>query len=219
MLVAEGLPAESYLECGNRAWFSGESVVSDPDRAAEFHARAARPYIATGPEVDAARARLRVRAEALGWHQTNDMDPHLLIDGKRTEPSVDGGRACFLVPASAHHAVLVTQTFCPADQGREDHRELGVSLGGIRVRDGFGLDCTITLDHPAFTDAFHPEDTRDHGPSRWTRARLPLPAELWSGSRGPILLTLTFDPAASRRWIAPEAEAEDTNVVPLRATG
>ena len=219
VLVAEGLPAESYLDCGNRDWFCGGSAESDPKRAGEYHARAARPYLGEEPEVDAARIRLRSRAETLGWRETSDMDLHLIIDGRRTEPSIDEGRACFLIPAFARDVVLATETFCPADHGKEDHRELGLSLRGLRIRDGFGLDCAITPDHPSFADALHPEEAR--GASRWTRARLPLPASLWSGSYGPVLLTLIFDPVASGRWLAPEAVASTNanTVVPLRRAG
>jgi hypothetical protein len=221
VLIAEGLPAESYFDCGNRAWFSGGSAVADAEGMASLRAHAARPYLADGPVVEGVRARLRSRAESLGWRETNDMDLHLLVDGRRTEPNIDGNMACFLVPEPAQDVVVATRTFFPSDSGGEDHRELGVSVCGLHVRDGFGLDQAIALDHPVLESAFHPEEARESNPSRWTRGRLPLPNALWSGSRGPVLFTLIFNPAASRRWIAPAADAAATpsNVVALRQTG
>jgi hypothetical protein len=219
VLIAEGLPAESYFDCGNRAWFSGGSGAADNDGITRHLSDAARPYLASGPVVEAVRVRLRALAETMGWRETSDMDLHLLIDGKRTEPSLQRNRACFVVPAAARDVVLAARTFFPSDTGAKDHRELGVSLSSLHVRDGFGLDSAIALDHPSIAKAFHPEEGRDGSSSRWTGPCLPLPNELWSGSRGPVLLTLVFNPAASRRWIGPESEIvpEQTNVVPIRA--
>ncbi|NEU12513.1 peptidase metallopeptidase [Methylobacterium sp. BTF04] len=61
ILLAEGLPAESFIECGTRAWF-GEaaacSVLADPDfTPAELPGRC-RPVAVEGPKVEAERRRL-----------------------------------------------------------------------------------------------------------------------------------------------------------------
>jgi len=68
VLLAEGLPAESYMDCGNRTWFGrdhGRLQAVDPGRVAESLSRYARPFVAGGPIVEAIRQRLDARAKAL----------------------------------------------------------------------------------------------------------------------------------------------------------
>ena len=68
VLLAEGLPCESYMDCGNRAFFGreyGRLAAVDPVRVAESLTRYARPFVDRGPIVEAIRARLTARAEAL----------------------------------------------------------------------------------------------------------------------------------------------------------
>lgn len=69
ILLAENLPAESYLEMGNRAFFAEAEVVSlgaGPDVPARTHADFCRPYRSDGALVDAVRARLLARSQAVG---------------------------------------------------------------------------------------------------------------------------------------------------------
>lgn len=71
IILAEGLPTESYLDVGNRADFGngGDVVTLHPDLPSwTWEAKACAPLVATGPELDAARRRvngLAVRAHAL----------------------------------------------------------------------------------------------------------------------------------------------------------
>ena len=61
LLLAEGLPAESYFECGSRPWFglaAPSSEVFDPDFAAADLAGRCRPVALDGPQVAAERDRL-----------------------------------------------------------------------------------------------------------------------------------------------------------------
>jgi hypothetical protein len=73
LLMAENLPAESYLDMGNRGFFAEGAVVDlaaapDANPALLSHAAFCRPFRADGVVVDMARERLRDRAVALGWH-------------------------------------------------------------------------------------------------------------------------------------------------------
>jgi hypothetical protein len=64
VLLAEGLPAESYLDAGNRVFFGrahGRLATIDPDRTL---ADSCRPFLAEGPILAAIRERLAARAEA-----------------------------------------------------------------------------------------------------------------------------------------------------------
>ena len=60
VVFAEGLPAESYLDAGDRTFFDdGRLVTLHPDFATRvWEANACAPLTMTGPEVDAARRRL-----------------------------------------------------------------------------------------------------------------------------------------------------------------
>jgi hypothetical protein len=69
VLLAEGLPCESYMDAGNRAFFGreyGRLAAVDPDRVAESLIRYARPFVDQGPIVEAIRQRLTARAKTLG---------------------------------------------------------------------------------------------------------------------------------------------------------
>jgi hypothetical protein len=67
-LLAEGLPCESYMDAGNRAFFGreyGRLETIDPGLVAESLTRYARPFVDHGPIVAAIRERLAARAEAI----------------------------------------------------------------------------------------------------------------------------------------------------------
>jgi collagen type I alpha len=67
LLLAEGLACESYLDTGDRASFenAGGAMVLHPDFARwTWDARACAELKVTGPELDAVRAKLAMRAEA-----------------------------------------------------------------------------------------------------------------------------------------------------------
>ena len=68
VLLAEGLPAESYLDTGDRSKFtnSGEAVVLHPDFCARmWEAKGCAPLIVTGPILASVRVRLLQRAAKL----------------------------------------------------------------------------------------------------------------------------------------------------------
>ena len=60
ILLAEGLPAESYLDVGNRADFGGLGTATTlhPLFAATAHEAARAPFVIAGPLLDVVRARL-----------------------------------------------------------------------------------------------------------------------------------------------------------------
>lgn len=66
VLLAEGLPAESYLDTGNRTMFANAPLVAlHPEPAALGSPDALAPLVLEGPALDAVRARLAARAPAL----------------------------------------------------------------------------------------------------------------------------------------------------------
>lgn len=59
ILLAEGLPAESYIDLGSRAWFDGvDGALHDPDMALPGMPGRCRPVAIDGPVVEAERRRL-----------------------------------------------------------------------------------------------------------------------------------------------------------------
>lgn len=72
VLLAEGLPAESYLDTGNRGAFAnaGAMVMAHPDFARSVWAeRGCAPLVTEGPVSDLVYRRLVAQAFALGWRQ------------------------------------------------------------------------------------------------------------------------------------------------------
>ena len=206
ILLAENLPAESYLDMGNRDFFAeGEVVVLDasPDAAPSTHADFCRPFHAAGPVVDFIRERLAAQASRLGWTVVENplADLHLLVDGARIEPVVEGLSVRFLVPATAKTVWLMSNTAVPAlNGGGADLRTLGVCVGRLVFDEGLGTPQVVLADDARLcTGFYHIEE----GPQRWTAGRARLPAELWAGCRGSFFLRVELVRPALPRWLPP----------------
>ncbi|OJY65292.1 MAG: hypothetical protein BGP12_19035 [Rhodospirillales bacterium 70-18] len=135
VLLAEGLPAESYLDTGNRAAFAngGPATQMHPDFAAGralavWAANACAELALDGPAVAAVRALLDSRALDLGWRRDATVLPTLEVDGAVLHPGAHG--LCFDLPEGATRAVLRSASFVPAQMhaDRDDHRSLGVAV-------------------------------------------------------------------------------------------
>jgi hypothetical protein len=139
VLLAEGLPAESYLDTGNRSAFGGPTPMLHPDFArAVWAASGCARLLLDGPLVVAARARLLTRAEALGFLPTQDADPELAVAGRTLRPhqtvAVPGGRRFrFRLPAATGSATLLSRAAAPAhvQPDSDDHRILGIAVTGL----------------------------------------------------------------------------------------
>jgi hypothetical protein len=204
VLLAEGLPAESYIDVGNKAWFGREhgrlaAVDADRDPMAGY----ARPLVTGGRVVEAVRARLTARAEALGWTRSPDIDLHLMVDGRRVEPDMDGDLARFIFPAKAKSAALVSRTFSPSWTGKgAERRTLGVRIDGLRIGDGLRLNRDIPL---GALVGVHPEEADGGVAWRWTTGELDLPAALWAEAKDQVFLRLAHKPQSVWAWVAPTA--------------
>jgi hypothetical protein len=109
ILLAEGLPAESYLDTGNRAMFEngGQPMVLHPDFGTGQQLRVSQsclPFADRPDQVEPVWRALAERAEALGWVLprpvlTEDPDLHLLVGTRRIDPvAVQGRLYTFVVP-------------------------------------------------------------------------------------------------------------------------
>jgi len=223
ILLANGLPAESYMDCGNRTWFTAAEGDVDPEQSVGSLDIYCRPFFNSGAVVEACRSQLGRRAEALGWRKTLDMDMHLSIDGRRIDPLIDEDVACFHIPEGSIDVELKSETFVPAWRGESDGRRLGVRVLDLHVSDGFGVDTDIALDHLLLGDGLHELESDEQQVWRWTNGRCRLSPELWTECRGDVILRVRIASNSSGyRWVAPGASAETAlgeprNVVRLRA--
>jgi autotransporter passenger strand-loop-strand repeat protein len=209
MLVAENLPAESYLDMDNRGFFvesASVSIGAVPDAAPVDHDAFCRPFFAEGTLVDLVRDRLRARALDLGWSLGGAVgdDLHIVADGTRITPVLERDVARFSIPADVRTLSLVSRTSIPAEMGLSaDGRVLGVCLDGLEIEDGAG-DCRdYDLGDAGFATGFHGPETFGGVTRRWTNGRAILPADLWSACAGPFTLALSLAVVDLPRWVAP----------------
>jgi len=199
VLLAEGLPCESYLDDGNRESFAnaGQHLALHGRLDPVSWENACAPMIADGPQLAAARAALVARAEELGWRRVEEPGLKLVAGGVTLEPVRELGlRAWFLAPAgqgirlASNHAVLgqVAPEF-------DDARRLGVAVSEIRV-DGEPLP----LASPAFGQGFYPVEAHAGRAWRWTDGDAQLALELPEGALVEVGLIM-----AAPSWRRPAA--------------
>ncbi len=157
ILIANNLPAESYLAMGNRSAFEEMRglLPANLDEFKRTHADFCRPVVLDGPVLAFARQRLMERAEAIGWTPLRDADLHLIVDGEVRRPLIEGDAAVFLFPASARDVRLKSNTFIPALVGGGDPRPLGMSLTGLVFLGGGAEARSISLDDRRLQDGLH----------------------------------------------------------------
>ncbi|MEH3145223.1 MAG: Hint domain-containing protein [Methylobacterium frigidaeris] len=216
ILLAEGLPAESFLDTGVRAGFENgaECLTLHPDFAVRGGAEFCRPLVQEGPLVRAVRSRLAARAAGLGWTITCDPGLHLVADGRVILPLAGGTTTDFAVPARTHELRLVSHTYVPCliDLYSGDRRRLGVPLRGLEISDGDGFARSVAVDDPALSDGFSFVQGQGDDRWRWTQGDAVLPATLWAGATGDLLLRVTLVPAS--HWAG-----EGVYVLPGSAVG
>jgi len=219
VLLAEGLPAESYLDTGNRAMFAnaGLALVLHPDFGVSHGIRtweddACAPLATAPAEIEPIWRTLAERAEALGYaaprHALSaDPDLHLLVDGRRVQPiTVTNGRHLFQLPRRAASIRLVSRASAPTDFApyREDRRRLGVAVGRLVLRLGAELR-EIPVDHPALVHGWHRVEREGREIRRWTDGDAHLPIA-FEGTLGLAMLEVHTTCANTYRLDEPAAE-------------
>ncbi len=142
VLLAEGLPCESFLDTGNRTAFANGGTVAQiaPDFAPEVWAvQGCAPLVTKGEALLAARGRLYDRALAMGHALEADPGLHLLADGRVIRPaSVSGRRYRFALDRACRTVRLASRAARPAEANPEsgDRRRLGVMVTRLALRRG-----------------------------------------------------------------------------------
>ncbi len=176
VLVAEGLPAESYLDTGNRTAFvgGGDYVQLHPDFAPRHSAETCAPMVHEGVRLEAVKARLLRRAqEAFGWQVSREHGLHVLADGAVILGEASGGVHHFTLPAGCRVLRLASRRWVPAEMlsGSTDTRVLGVCVRRL-VLDGREL----ALDDASLRAGWDEPERDDQGPQRWTTGFAALPS-------------------------------------------
>ncbi len=185
VLVAEGAPAESYRDDGNR-WLFQNTNAGWALPAQEPCA----PVLTGGPIVDAIWRRLLDRSGPRpGFVLTGDPDLHLVVDGVRMDAAErDGVAHTFHLPTCPTTLRIVSRAGAPAELGlMRDPRVLGVALRRITLRSGTRFRY-IEPDDALLADGFHTFEPANG--LRWTDGDAELPVALFDGFDGPLELNL-----------------------------
>jgi Hint domain len=179
VLLAEGAPAESYRDDGNRWLFHNANAGWNAEPR-----EPCAPVLTGGPLVDALWQRLLERAGPRpGVPLTDDPDLHLLVDGQRVDgrPQPNGALR-FRLPKPASTVCVASRAGAPEELGlARDPRLLGVALQRIIVSQGRRMKIVEAHD-PLLSVGFHLFEP-DNG-FRWTDGGAQLPTTLFDGLDG-----------------------------------
>jgi len=187
VLIANGAPAESYRDDGNRWLFQNANSGWDlpPQEPCA-------PVLTGGELVDRVWRRLLDRAGPRpGVPLTDDPDLHLLVDGRRLDATERVGEAhIFHLPAMPSVLRIGSRAAAPAELGlARDPRALGVAVRRLVVRGGTRSKVTEANDD-SLVDGFYAFEA-DHG-FRWTDGDAAIPTSLFTGYTGPLELILSI---------------------------
>jgi Hint domain/Subtilase family len=176
VLLAEGLPAESYLDADNRTAFEngGAFIEAHPDFAPKRWVDTCLPLANQGPEVERTKALLLARLAERGHEVVEEADAHVVVDGLSVSPMrLSPTRLAFVLPEGGRDIQLRSKTFVPAEVTPEsmDRRELGLCIGRLDI-DGERVE-------PCGAPGLgwrEPEIANGRFRHRWTSGATPLPS-------------------------------------------
>ena len=208
VILAEGAPAESYVECDNRQGFQNAhefAALYLEDARAPFGY--CRPRLEAGmAELAAIRARLFDRAAALGHSTTADPDLHLVVDGTAVAPqSVADGCHIFRLDAAADEVWLASRCGVPAELNplSSDRRCLGVCVQQLVLRDDY-LRVEVLHSHPSLCEGFHEDE---ESARRWTTGMGRVPEPFLRAFAGGFIIEVHCLPAMPRYALHPQIVA------------
>ena len=223
ILMAEGLPAESYIDTGNGGFFanSGQPMVLHPDLTDETdyptrEAASCAPFVWDEASVQPVWQRLTDRAAVIGRPvpqraTTTDAGLRLRTNrtGRRTIQPIysDSNLVIFVPPCRSPAVRLLSRAQSPTEARPwlDDRRYLGVSVKRIVLR---GVDelREIPVDHPDLTRAAGgPSSVTVRARSRWTDGEAVLPLPAMSGN---VMLEIHL--AGAMTWVVDPVHAVET---------
>ncbi len=177
VLLAAGLPCESYLDDGNRASFANSNEVVELNGRLDPKSweDACAPWVGAGPQLDEVRRALHDRAEAMDWMKSEDADLLIVADGIAVAPlHVVGDRSWFQLPrAQALTLQSNSGVLAQLMPGVRDSRRLGVAVREVRVNGE-----VLALDNDAFGAGFYGLESHAATSWRWTNGAASLALRL-----------------------------------------
>jgi autotransporter passenger strand-loop-strand repeat protein len=136
VLLAEGLPCESYLDTGNRGAFinGGATVQAHPDFALRvWDTQACAKLVLKGPLLTMAKRDVLARAIALGHAMTDDPDLKVLAGAHALVTEPCGSQWRVLLPAACENVRLISRIWSPVQMrpAEDDARSLGVAISRL----------------------------------------------------------------------------------------
>jgi hypothetical protein len=196
IMLAEGMPAESFLNTGNRHMFAhtsdGSTVTAlRPDFRTHGDDGFCLPMIRGGADLTAARAALLARAAGLGFVITDELALQARVNGRRLRATRLNGDICFMLPAGARTVELHAPAAGASDTSAVlgDQRLLGVALTAVTLTAGRAVTA-IDLTDPAHTGLYEPADQ-----AVWTNGAATLALPPFAGA---ALLTVRTATAVPR---------------------
>jgi hypothetical protein len=193
VLVADGLPAESNLDTGNRGFFAnaGGPMALHPDLtdASDYPERevgSCVPFVWDEPTVRPVWEALDARAAALGHTPpqpvtASDPELRIVVNGCTRRPvSTEDGLHIFVLQKGIARVRLVSRAGAPTDvrPWLNDRRRLGVCVERIALR---STNCVheIPVDHPDLSAGWWAPERVGTCLRRWTAgdAELALPGD------------------------------------------
>jgi hypothetical protein len=174
VLLADGAPAESYRDDGNRWLFSNAN--HSWDAAPQLPCA---PILTGGAHVDRIWRQLLDRAgHRPGLPLTSDPDLHLLVDGKRLDATERRQETyVFRLSARPRSARICSRAGAPQELGlNRDPRVLGVAVRRIALVQR-ERETTIEADDARLVDGFHAFEAADA--IRWTNGEAVVPDALF----------------------------------------
>ncbi|HUB11894.1 MAG TPA: Hint domain-containing protein [Acetobacteraceae bacterium] len=191
VLIAEGAPAESYRDDGNRWLFQNANAGWGRPPATPCAT-----VLTGGPVVDATWRRLLDRAgPRSSLPLTDDPDLHLVIDGQRVDAIEKRPDArVFRLRMRPQSVRICSRAAVPQELGTaRDDRELGVAVRRIVLADARRMRA-LEAGAASLTDGYHAFEA-DNG-VRWTNGNAAVPVDLFSAVTGPCMLMLYLGGAA-----------------------
>lgn len=180
ILLAEGLPVESYRDGENRRSFDNAPERPEPSRVVKTFADRATPSMA-----EAIWHRLATRAASCGkakatLQPTGSATLRLLVGTEIIDATPSGDWLLFDVPPNVDVLHFMSQSSRPSDlrPWLDDRRRLGVAIGRILVRTGaVGQWAELPIDQPSLLSGWWPIEYDGARVWRWTNgaARLAIP--------------------------------------------
>jgi hypothetical protein len=226
--LAEGLPAESYIDTGNSGFFANSDapLVLHPDLTDEAdyptrEAASCASFVHDEATVQPVWRRLADRAAAIGRPTpqrvtTTDAALRLLANQRTVNPVFsDSDRVIFVLPRGTNEVQLSSRAQSPTEARPwlEDRRRLGVRVKRIVLRGADDLR-EVPMDHPDLSQGWWAVERDGQTISRWTEDKAVLPLPAMSG-----ILTLEIHLAGSMLYAVDAVPAGGTGRKLAEITG